>query len=180
MCGTDVTTDPTFDSNATAGAESYAKQVNDAHTFFFYPLTAGGTASVAYDLKNPNSYTYQLNVPSFYDVSSILSNSASITFDTVSSDIPGKISSAPSVGTVGSTSVSLTWTGVGDATSYKVYYLLIHTGVLKTTLLAILQGQVIMLPVLARRQRIISGLRRLTRAARRGIRLKLQPLRLHK
>ncbi|MEW9700390.1 fibronectin type III domain-containing protein [Paenibacillus sp. SI8] len=119
---TDVTTDSTFDSSATTGAESYAKQVNDAHTFFFYPLTAGGTASVAYDLENPNSHEYQLTVPSFNDVNSNNFGGSTTTFTTVASDIPSKLSAAPTVGTVGSTSVSLSWTGVIDATSYNVYY----------------------------------------------------------
>ncbi|AIQ14340.1 fibronectin type III domain-containing protein [Paenibacillus durus] len=119
---TDVVTDPQFDSTAVSGAESYAKQVNDAHTFFFYPLTAGGTAAFSYDLDPSGTHQYMLTLPAFDDVGTGHFDGASITFDTVSSDIPGKLSAAPTVGTVGSTSVSLTWSGATGATSYKVYY----------------------------------------------------------
>lgn len=119
----DVTTDPAFDGTAVTDAESYAKQVNDFRTFFFYPMTAGGTASINYNLKNPGSYKYKLIVPEIYDeYTHHTTGDTSLTFTTVSSDIPGKLSTAPTVGTVGSTSVSLTWSSATNATSYNVYY----------------------------------------------------------
>lgn len=115
-----VIMDDTFDGNSVTGAECYTAQVNDDHTCFFFPLTAGGTASVSYNLDFDKKY--RITIPT---IPGITAGSQFSYFRTTSNWIPGKLAYAPSASSVTSTSAVLTWsTSIIDPypSGYNVYW----------------------------------------------------------
>lgn len=120
-----VVQDSTIDTSAVSGAECYTPHANDAATYFFFPETGNGNTTTSYNRDSSGSNSYTLTLPSFTDVDNhTTSNPGSITFSTVSGDLPGWLDNTPTVSSPGAGQLTVSWTGTvitPTPTSYDVY-----------------------------------------------------------
>lgn len=101
--------------NSVVGDDCYSVVCVASNTGFFFPLTAGTSSTVTYDLDY--STTYQLYVPAFDGDSDYgYHNAGSEYFSTVAGDIPAKFTAAPTY-----SSGTLSWSAVTGASSYNIY-----------------------------------------------------------
>ncbi len=118
----DVIMDDTIDGTEEPGAECYTPHYNTARTYFFYPLTANTDDNVCYNLS---SGQYRLTVPSF-TIGAQTYNGATFEFTTTTGDVPGKLTTAPTVATGSQAGyLDVSWSaGTTDpiASNYNVYY----------------------------------------------------------
>jgi len=116
--GTAVILDFSIDGDVTG--DIYAPLVNDDHTYFFYPMTGGGTAW-SYNLS-PGS-TYELDIPAITLINGQTIAARTITFSTISTlsdDITNKFATA-SIASVSGENVNIGWSTLLGATGYNVY-----------------------------------------------------------
>lgn len=112
--GVAVVLDPSIDG--TANGDIYSPVVNDDHTFFFFPMTGGGSAS-SYNLT-PNS-TYELSIPDIQLINGQSIPAQTITFSTTLDDTPARVSGTPTA-TVSGDNSNISWVSTGAA-GYNVY-----------------------------------------------------------
>jgi len=121
-----VVQDSTIDTNAVSGAECYTPHANDAATYFFFPQTGNGSTTTSYNRDYSGSNSYTLTVPSFTDVDShTSSNPGSLTFSTVSGDLPGWLDNTPAYVAGDPDTLTVQWnasTITPVATQFDVYY----------------------------------------------------------
>lgn len=127
--GTQVGQDSNYsDTTPVTGDECYyptSDNVSNVNNTFFFPEVVNGNSYACYNRDSSGSYSYTLTLPTFTDVNgNTYSNPGSITFSTVSGDLPGFVNNTPAV-TAGTSSLSVSWSASlfsASASSYDVYY----------------------------------------------------------
>ena len=112
-----------------ANAECYQPVANSVNTAFIFPETLNTSNYAVYD-RNASASSYTLTLPTFYDTAGVqcsyVTGEGSITFGTVSGDLPGFVDNTPVVTTGSSTGyLNVSWSAssfLPAATSYDVYY----------------------------------------------------------
>ncbi len=125
-----VVQDSTIDTTPTANAECYTPHANAAMTTFFFPETVNGNTNTVYNRAYDASHSYSLTLPSFTDATgNTFTNPGSISFTTVSDDLPGWLDNIPVVTTGGPGELDVEWeltdiesNNTTDVVSYNVYY----------------------------------------------------------
>lgn len=115
--GSAVPLDPTLDAERTTGAVSYAAQSTDDGTFFFLPLSGSG-GTVAYDLGFGKQYT--LDIPAIATVDGRTIPAHSITFRTVTEDVPPPMNGSVEANWSGG-NLQITWSPLAYTTGYNLY-----------------------------------------------------------
>ncbi|KTE89575.1 hypothetical protein AT727_12130 [Desulfitobacterium hafniense] len=121
-----VVQDPTINGSATANAECYTPHANAAQNTFFFPETVNGNTNPVYNRADDASHSYSLTLPSFTDVSSnTFSTPGSLSFTTLSDDLPGWLDNIPTVvagATPGDLDVSWDYSAIDPFTdTFDVY-----------------------------------------------------------
>lgn len=135
--GTTVTQDTNYSrAKATplSGAECYSPVSNSAsgNNAFIFPETVNTDSYAIYNRDSSGSHSYTLTLPTFTDVNGhTFSNPGSITFSTVSGDLPGFLKAPTVTADANPGQLDVTWSAssfTGSATSYDVYYIDSTTG----------------------------------------------------
>ena len=121
---TPVVIDEDLDGEAVQDAEVLYPQMNDSRTCFFFPLTDNDDDET-YNLEyGSGTQEYELTIPSFYDDDSNQFSQTVVTFETNQGDVPAKMDSTPTVGTVDSDSIDISWSAPSGSPAphhYDVY-----------------------------------------------------------
>ncbi|SPF43467.1 conserved exported hypothetical protein [Candidatus Desulfosporosinus infrequens] len=132
--GTTVVQDTNYSESKTTpktGAECYyptSNNTNNVNNTFFFPETVNTDSYAVYNRDSSGSHSYTLTLPTFTDVNgNTFTTPGSLSFSTVSGDLPGFLNNTPVV-TTGSSSgyLNVSWSASSfsaAATSYDVYYI---------------------------------------------------------
>ncbi|OPX83891.1 MAG: hypothetical protein A4E52_01751 [Pelotomaculum sp. PtaB.Bin013] len=95
--GVAVVYDSVIDASYVTGAENYKAFGNQANTYFFFPECVNSNSYAIYNrVYDAGSKKYTLSIPSVQDVyGTWWTINSSVTFETVDSDLPGWMESAP-------------------------------------------------------------------------------------